>query len=803
MKTCTTHWPTALLRVGCLVLGCLLAGCSPSNVDFNSEIRPVLNNRCVTCHGGVKTNSGLNLQFRELALIGGESGSAAIVPGDADASELIKRITHANPSDRMPKDEDALSEEEVQAFRDWINQGAEWDTHWAYLPASSQESELSDPWVRSPVDGFVLAKLNEMALQPADEAACDVLARRVSLDLTGLPATYKQAQTLCKTGDYEELIDELLASATFGERWAALWLDLSRYADSKGYEADRERSIWRYRDWLISAFNQDLPFDQFTIEQLAGDLLPDPTTDQLIATAFNRNTMTNEEGGTDDEEHRFASIVDRVGTTWEVFQGTTMQCVQCHGHPYDPFVQEDFYASFALFNNTADWDQASEEPVLREFEPAHKAQGAQLLDDLATINQTIADSISSSKMAPVVAAWEASLEDPVAVGKLLNTSKNEIRRIAAKPLAERSPHEVAFIQARIADAEPTFSGLRKERSDIMAEVNKLKPIITPIMKELPHDSRRTTRLMERGSFLSPADKVEPGIPRMMSRDGMAITNRLLFAEWLVSDDNTLTARVTVNRFWEQLFGLGIVESSDDFGTIGIPPTHPELLDWLALRFSKDFKWSQKAILKEIVMSATYRQASVTNSVKLDKDPRNQYYSRGPRFRLSAEQLRDQSLAVSGLLSSKQLGPSVMPYQPEGIWKNPYNGQQWKMSEGEDRHRRAIYTYWRRTNPYPAMAMFDAPSREFCVSRRIRTNTPLQALITLNDPAYWEAAEALGKKMEQAGPQVEDQVRAGYRLALARDPDPTTLQTLVALAEETTLPLVANTILNLDEYLTKE
>jgi hypothetical protein len=785
-------------------LAALFAGCGPPKVDFNAEIRPILNEQCVTCHGGVKTNADLNLQFRELALLGGESGNPAIVPGDAGASGLILKVSHANPSDRMPKDGAPLTEAQIQKLRDWIDQGANWEMHWAYVVPIKSEPPVEDAWIRSPIDSFVLQTLRKNGLEPAADANCNVLARRVSIDLTGLPATYEQASTLCETGNYEALVDELLASPSFGERWAALWLDLSRYADSKGYEADRERSIWRYRDWLIDAFNKDLPFDQFTIEQLAGDLLPSPTTQQLIATAFNRNSMTNEEGGTDDEEHRFASIVDRVSTTWEVFQGTTMGCVQCHGHPYDPFVHEDFYGSFALFNNTADWDQASEVPVLREFETAHQAKGRQLLDELIAVTKAIRDSVSSPAMEGVLADWELTLDDPQVVGKLLNTSKNEIRRIAAKPISERSPHETAFIQARFADADQIVEGLRSEKNKLVGEINKLNPVITPIMQELPASARRVTRLRERGSFLSPLNVVEPAVPRVFPQLPTGEkADRLAFAKWIVSDENPLTARVTVNRFWEQLFGLGIVESSDDFGTIGIPPTHPELLDWLAVRFNKDLGWSQKGILKEIVLSATYRQASIATPLKLERDSRNQLYSRGPRFRMSAEQLRDQTLAVSGLLSPKQHGPSVMPSQPAGVWKNPYNGQQWILATGEDQYRRAIYTYWRRTNPYPAMAMFDAPSREFCISRRIRTNTPLQALVTLNDPAFWEAAQALAANMQAGKRTLNEQIVAGYRMALARDPDPQTLATLVELAGQTTLPIVANTILNLDEYLTKE
>ncbi len=792
----------------------LLAGCGSGHVDFNAEIRPILNENCVACHGGVKTSADLNLQFRDLALIGGESGEPAIVPGNAGASAMVRMISHTVAEERMPKDGAPLSEDQIDLIRRWINQGAEWDQHWAYiLPSRPAVPEID---ALTPIDAFIRARLESTGLQPAPEASCEVLARRVSLDLIGLPASQERIEQVCNSADYEGLVDELLADNAFGERWTALWLDLARYADSKGYEADRARSIWRYRDWLINAFNDDKPFDTFTIEQLAGDLLPDPTDHQLIATAFNRNSMTNEEGGTDDEEHRLAQVIDRVGTTWEVFQGTTMRCVQCHGHPYDPFVQEDFYASLAIFNNTADWDQPSEEPVLLEFESAHAAEGRRLQAELAEANAALVDFVSSEDMLAVRAEWETQLDDPEVNGKLLNTSKNEVLRIAAIPREERSPHQEAFIRDRFADAHTSTEELRSKRGEIRRALFELEPVQTPIMQELGPEEARVTRLFDRGSFLSQLHPVEGGVPAVFSVDGTNRAeadsdshagdmpmDRLAFAEWLVSDANPLTARVAVNRFWEQLFGFGIVETTDDFGTIGSPPTHPELLDWLAVSFREDHAWSVKGILKEMVMSSTYRQDSSPTEEKLEADPQNRLLSRGPRFRLSAEQIRDQALAVSGLLSDKQGGPSVMPPQPDGIWKNPYNGQQWVTAEGEDRYRRAIYTYLRRTGPYPSMLTFDAPSREFCVSRRIRTNTPLQALVTLNDPAYWEAAEALAARMEEAADSPEEQSAAGYLMALGRPPSEATRQTLASLAEDTPLPVVANTILNLDAFLTKE
>ena len=780
------------------ILFVLLAGCA-GKVDFNAEIRPILNAQCVTCHGGVKTNAALNLQFRDLALLGGESGEPAIVPGNADASAVMKMITHADAEFRMPKDGEPLTEEQIDLIRRWINQGADWDSHWAYeAPVRPDVSDRDD---LSPIDFLVRTRLSEAGLEPAPEASCEVLARRVSLDLTGLPATPDRVAELCASGNYEGLVDELLADSAFGERWTALWLDLARYADSKGYEADRSRSIWRYRDWLIDAFNADMPFDRFTIEQLAGDLLPDPTPEQLIATAFNRNTMTNEEGGTDDEEHRLAQVIDRVGTTWEVFQGTTMRCVQCHGHPYDPFVQEDFYRSLALFNNTEDWDQPSEEPNLFEFEPAHAAEGARLQSELEAARADLVAFVSTSEMQAVQAEWETRLDEPEVNGRLLNTSKNEVLRIAAIPAADRSPYQAAFIRDRFADAHASTEDLRKKRSEAQRAIWALEPTVTPIMQELGPDESRVTRIFERGSFLTQLDPVTGGVPAMFGSE--ETMDRLAFAEWLVSEANPLTARVTVNRFWEQLFGIGIVESTDDFGTVGLPPSHPELLDWLAVSFQEDHAWSVKGILKEMVMSATYRQDSTPTTEKLEKDPGNRLLSRGPRFRLSAEQLRDQALAVSGLLTSKQGGPSVMPPQPDGIWRNPYNGQQWVAAEGEDRYRRAIYTYMRRTGPYPSMLTFDAPSREFCVSRRIRTNTPLQALVTLNDPAFWEAAEGLARRMQTGADTPAAQAALGYELALGRPPSDDTRATLASLAEEAPLPVVANTILNLDAFLTKE
>lgn len=792
----------ALLIPLALILGCQ----SGEHVDFNAEIRPILNERCVTCHGGVRRRADLSLQFRDDALAGGKSGEAAIVPGDAAGSPLIQLVTHPDESARMPKEAPPLSDEEVARLRRWIAQGAEWDTHWAYVPPEKPAVPATGGWARSPIDHFVRARLEREGLSPSPEADCHILGRRVTLDLVGLAPDPERLDSLCAAPltdeAFDAYVDELLNHGGFGERWAAMWLDLARYADSKGYEADRHRSIWRYRDWVIEAFDRDLPFDQFTIEQLAGDLLEDPDTEQLIATAFHRNAMTNEEGGTDDEEHRVAAVVDRVNTTWEVWQGTTMSCAQCHGHPYDPFRQADYYRSMAVFNNTRDWDQPDEEPLLYEFDRPEEA--VEVEEKLSRAEADLLAFLETPENRQVREDWESRLGDPAVAGRLSTTVQNEVLRIARIPGRERSPYQQAFIRDRFAEVHGSTAELMGRIRQLRNDRAALGPTTTPVQDELPPSEARITRVMERGNFLTQGDVVTPGIPASLPGglpDGAE--DRLGFAQWLVSPENPLTARVTVNRFWEQLFGRGIVLTLEDFGTVGEPPSHPQLLDWLAVSFRTDMGWSIKELLRTVVTSRTYRQSSRRLD---DADPLNVWLSRGPRVRLTGEQIRDQALAASGLLSRKRLGPSVMPPQPDGIWGNPYNGARWEVSEGEDRHRRAVYTYWRRTAPYPSLITFDGPSRELCVSRRILTNTPLQALVTLNDPVFWEASLALGERMAAVDGDRASQLAAGYRMVLGRRPDSSELDVLLNLLGETggdRLDLAANVLLNLDEVLTRE
>jgi hypothetical protein len=579
----------------------------------------------------------------------------------------------------------------------------------------------------------------------------------------------------------------MFADPAYGERWARVWLDLARYADSAGYGSDPLRTIWRYRDWVIDAFNRDLPYDRFTIEQIAGDLVPNPTPEQRMATAFHRNTMTNTEGGTDREEYRVAAVKDRVDTTFQVWMGVTMGCAKCHNHKYEPISQLEYYRFYAFFNQSADADRPDEAPVIDAPTPEEREKAKAVDARLAALRKKLAE-----------------------------------------------PKRVAVRAVR-------FTPIPVESLDVLWEIGvvaKTRPIIPtlPVMEELASQKQRATYLMVKGNFLSPGDKVESAVPAAFPPlPKGAPVNRLGVAQWLVSPDNPLTARVAVNRLWSQLFGTGIVETEEDFGTQGELPSHPELLDWLATEYVR-LNWSTKALLREIVTSATYRQSSRVTPELLAKDPKNRLLSRGPRFRLEAEELRDQALALSGLLSRKIHGPSVFPPQPPGLWQAAFNGQRtWATSTGEDRYRRGLYTFWRRTIPYPSMATFDAPSREICTVRRIRTNTPLQAFVTLNDPVYVEAARALAHRIIKEGGATPE-ARADYalRLCLCRPALPEQVSRIVelfktehehygkdsaaalALATETPAALpkgmdaaelaawtvVANVLLNMDAVLTK-
>ena len=741
----------------CINIGIILFlttfSCTSSNnesIDFNAEIRPLLNKKCMSCHGGVRANGELSFLFEKTSFQPAKSGKKAIVPFSTHESELINRIKHSDPDLRMPLDADPLSEDEINLLEKWIEQGAQWQKHWAYIPPDKEivAPKSNAEWAFNDLDLFIIRKIEEQNLSPSDLASKSTLIRRASLDLIGLPPDNQIVQDFLSNDDpltFEEVIDELLTSEHFGERWASMWLDLARYADSRGYQKDLLRpNIWKYRDWVINSLNDDMPFDQFTIEQIAGDLIPGRSDDQLLATAFHRNTMTNDEGGTKDEEFRLAAVMDRLNSTMEIWQGTTMSCVQCHSHPYDPIKHEEFYEMMAFFNNTADNDNIHDEPKSSLLSPIENKEKELLFSQIKTFKEK-GDSISQNY-------------------------QNAIKKYIA-----------------------------------------IQPSPIPIMKELAIDSSRQTVVFERGNWLMHGEQVNPSTPSVLSRmDQNLPKNRLGLAQWLISSENPLTARVMVNRIWAQLFGQGLVTTLEDFGTQSEPPSHPELLDWLSLRFINEHQWSLKALIKEIMMSKTYQLSSNVTDVQLAIDPDNKFLSRGSRYRLSAEQIRDQALSVSGLLNKKIYGKSVMPSQPEGVWNVIRHVADWEKSEGGDQYRRGLYTFWRRVSPYPSMISFDVPSREFCVSKRIRTNTPIQALITLNDPVYVEASNALAKKMlEYGGNTPESQINYGFISALMRSADPQRLSHLVQLYNDLlkksqskidAMEEVASVILNLDEFI---
>ncbi|MEQ8762656.1 MAG: PSD1 and planctomycete cytochrome C domain-containing protein [Planctomycetota bacterium] len=966
---------------GLALLMTVAAPAFAEDVDFALEVRPLLAARCFPCHGPDEKHreADLRLDLRESATA--HRGEYRVIdPDRPEGSELLYRV-RAGGIERMPPESSGppLTDREVALLERWISEGAEYSPHWSFRPiAPPPLPDVNDKaWPRSPLDHFALARLESSGLTPAEEADRATLLRRVTLDLTGLPPTAAERDRFLSDTSpraYEKLVDRLLDSPAFGERWAAVWLDLARYADTKGYEKDLGRSIWRYRDWVIEAFNRDLPYDRFLIEQVAGDLLDSPDLDQRIATAFHRNTMTNDEGGTDDEEFRIAAVKDRVDTTGQVLMGLTVGCAKCHSHKYDPITQRAYYELFAFFDQTEDADRFDEAPVISA--PTKEQQ-----DTITSLERQIAEldaslerrgeaaqaavaawssewwreqSRAEGHLAPTKATdwevtgpyvaeagasafrsvfppepgyvgteavlWTRQPEWPDATAHILDPAPNAavylrrrlivpsdrqlelqlgsddglevwvdgrsvLQRDVARGVAPNQDrvsvdlsageHElilavinrggdaafwfaigdelrggVPIALARsfaldwdqrteadrglttdlwLARVDPIGRRLNADREALTARLETVRASVptVPVFRELPPDRHRTTRIHRRGNFLDPGEEVSPkALENLLPWSPEWPKNRLGLARWITDPSNPLTARVLVNRTWARLFGSGIVETEEDFGAQGALPSHPKLLDHLAADVVRS-GWSFKSLCRTLVLSSTYRQSSAVTPEKLERDPRNRLLSRGPRVRLPGEMVRDAALSVSGLLNPERFGPSVMPYQPPGVWQAVYNTAEWQTSPGDERHRRALYTYWRRTSPYPALEMFDLPSREICTPRRIRTNTPLQALVTLNDPAFVECAQALARQsVRRATP-----VRWMFEQALLREPEPGELGSLSGLlqarrahfandreaalartgepldegsdlAEVAALTAVAQVILNLDEFLTK-
>ena len=750
-------------------------------VGFAADVLPILQRHCFECHGPRAQEGGLRLDDRTAAMKGGDTGPV-VAPGEPSRSELSRRIGLARVDDEaMPPRGPGLTAAEQAVIRRWITEGADWPedlsvgTHWAYAPPLRQavpptvahDQLLSDPVI----DGWVAAAHAREGLSFAPPAERERLLRRVSFDLTGLPPSLEERAAFLADRDsdaYERLVDRLLGSDEFGVRWARMWLDLARYADSHGYQRDDLRSLWAYRDWVVSALNADMPFDQFTIQQLAGDLLPDADESTRVATGFHRCAPTNVEAGTDPEESRINQVFDRVNTTGAVWLGVTLECAQCHDHKYDPFPQADYYAMAAYFNSTE-----------TEVERANP----KVPSSIRFIGPSIVLSVDP---------WSADRER---VSRLLDGAKAELEQLeAALPPMDASPAAAGASgsgeDGEAADKEPApkeaspaaVKAMRQRVKQLQDRLADLPVAETLVMRQTA--APRDTFLFNRGDFTDPVRPVAAGTPAVLGETPTGPANRLTLARWLVSRNNPLTGRVLVNRIWFEIFGNGLVTTLEDFGIKGDPPSHPELLDSLAVDWMEG-GWSLKQLIRRIVLSRTYRQTSRVSAAHRSRDPDNRWLSRGPRFRLDAEAIRDNALAIAGLLSCEKGGDSIRPPQPAGLWSK-VGGQKYRyeISPGERRYRRGIYVVIKRGSPYPSLVTFDATSRMTCVVKRSRSNTPLQALVLLNDPVYTEAALGFARRIVTERPEAgfAGRLTHAFRIALAREPTASEVAVLRRLIE---------------------
>jgi mono/diheme cytochrome c family protein len=808
---------------------------STSSIDYARQVKPVLTQHCVQCHGKDKPRAGLRLDTAAAALKGGKGGPA-LVPGRGDQSPLIEAVRGDGTIERMPLKRPPLSDAEIKLLEAWVDQGAKFPAgelpgvldkpvHWAFVPPRrpAVPEVKRRNWARNAIDRFILSRLERAGLSPAPQADRPTLLRRLSLDLIGLPPSLDEIENfLADPGPAadERTIDRLIASPHFGERWARPWLDQARYADSNGYNIDAPRAIWKYRDWVIAAYNADMPFDQFASDQLAGDLRPGASFGQRIATGFHRNTQINQEGGIDVEQFRIESIVDRVNTTGTVFLGLTIGCAQCHDHKYDPLSQRDYYQLFAFFNNV-------DEPELEIASPAELAKRDQIRAQIDQFHRELA-------------ARYPDLEDRERRWEGTVTLDFKQAQDADARVAFDAPRERRTPSQRRALVELMLAGDRTFHADYakLFELRAAEPrfVTTMVVRERAGRPRETFVHLG-GDFTRKGARALPAVPAVLpglqgSSPGTPL-DRMDLARWLVDGRNPLTARVQVNRIWQAYFGRGLVETDNDFGAQGTPPTHPELLDWLACELVES-GWSQKAIHRLIVSSATYRQSSRVRAEGQAIDPANRLLWRQERLRLDAELIRDAGLASSGLLSCRIGGPSVFPPQPAGVMTLGQMKRPWRADTGPNRYRRGLYTYLWRATPYPFLTTFDAPGGVQTCTRRFRSNTPLQALTLLNDPAFVEIADGLAARIlsESPDPATDRQrLRHGFLVCLGREPssrerdlleqvlnrektecdDPATGNN-TAKAEPSNprgLPLsrpwvtVARVLLNLDEFVTRE
>ena len=715
---------------------------APPSPDFATQIRPILSKYCFSCHGPdeAKRKAGLRLDTRAGAIARNEDGEVAVVPGDPAASQLLERVSTSDKDERMPpKAKPGPSAAEQGLLRQWIAAGAPYAEHWAFVAPRRPAKPVvqNGGWVRGDLDRQVLARLEAQGLKPQPEAPPETLIRRVSLDLTGIPPTLAEVDAFLadRSPDaYERVVDRLLASPRYGERLATPWLDAARYADSHGFQQDDERSMWRWRDWVIEAYNADMPFDRFTLLQTAGDLLPDATPETTVATGFHRNHRTSAEGGIDAEEFRIESVFDRAETTATVWLGLTLNCARCHDHKYDPILQKDFYRFAAYFDSI-------EESGIRGAERS---------------------------TAPLVRLpTGAQAERSAALAAAVIGAENSLATLKAATPPTEAP-ALAAGQAALAAAKKARDAFAKESPEVMVLKDRPKP--------------RETYVLERGQYGHRGARVEAGTPGFLPPlPADAPANRLALARWLVDPANPLTARVQVNRWWEMLFGTGLVATLENFGGQAEPPSNAGLLDWLAVEF-REQGWSTKRLLRTIVTSATYRQSAAAPAESIARDPANRLLARGPRFRLTPEMIRDQALAASGLLVERFGGPAIRPYEPASSWDGGQGGgnlNNYTPATDDGLWRRGVYVVWKRTQPPPSMVAFDAPSREFCTVRRLRTNTPLQALTTFNDLTTSVAARVLAVRIIGEAATPEERLRLAMRHVLGRRPDASELGILVA------------------------
>lgn len=704
---------------------------------YSRDIQPLLSNKCFRCHGADAKARMANLRLDTLeGATKVTNGQSAIVPNKPERSRAYLRMIEKNPALRMPPPASHLSltATEIEKLRRWIAQGAKYEKHWAFVPPTTPPipAVSNRKWLRNPIDAFVLAELDKQNLKPAPSASKETLLRRLSLDLTGLPPTLSELDSFLKDTSpnaYEKVVERLLASPRYGEHMVMEWLDVARYADTNGYQEDRSRPMWFWRDWVVNALNSNMPFDRFTLEQIAGDLLPNSTTSQKIATGFHRNHMLNGEGGRIPEESRVDYVMDRVETTATTWLGLTLGCARCHDHKYDPFTMKDYYRLSAYYNS---------------------------------ITETGAvDHDGSANPVLPLPSNEQSLKQKE-LQQALSEAENQLQALAKAGEAKRTEREQA----------------QKRRDGIQASLNDLNRAIPVAMIMEERKEPRETFVLLRGDYEKHGERVERGVPEALPPlPKSAPPTRLGLAQWLVSPNNPLTSRVAVNRLWQRFFGIGIVKTAEDFGIQGERPSHPDLLDWLATEFVRS-GWDVKQMIRLIVNSATYRQTSKASPALIERDPENRLLARGTRYRLPSYALRDQALMLSGLLVEKLGGAPVKPYQPEGVWEDfSYGKITYQQDHGDDLYRRSLYTFWRRS--VAPTSLFDIATRRVCTLRVTRTNTPLQALILLNDVTFMEASRVFAERvLREGGKTAQERVTYAFRLATSRAPRPNELQILL-------------------------